>query len=113
MMDAKPLSDDILFAANAGRQKFVMRTTLTTANLDSWAGRAFALESRVAELEKVREVAEALSRQMALMNADPKYQGVWTLYAIHGGLYDGIRCADELEALAAALRSADKGQDKA
>ena len=98
------------------------------AACDDWASEVSALESRVAEAERqlaactdecnrnglalvesirdntaLREAAGALVRQMRLMNADPKYQSVWTLYAIHGGVYDGERCADELEALDAAL----------
>lgn len=68
--------------------------------IEDGAGEVEVLEKKFAAM---REAAEALVRQMRLMNADPKYQAVWTLFAIHGGQYDGTRCADELEALDAAL----------
>lgn len=54
--------------------------------------------------ERAIKAAKALVDKLELIHADPQYQGVWTLYAIHGGDYtNGPKYDKELSELKEAL----------
>lgn len=46
--------------------------------------------------DETREALRALVEKLEAIHSDPSYQGVWTMYAVHGGVYDGPQYADEL-----------------
>jgi len=50
--------------------------------------------------------AEALVKRLDTVHADPAYMGVWTLYHVHGGRYDGPQYHTEVDALRAAIAKA-------
>lgn len=54
---------------------------------------------------QVIEAAMSLLAKLDIIHNDPKYQGVWQMYHIHGLRYDGPKYDTELEVLRAALAS--------
>lgn len=59
--------------------------------------------------DAVSAAARALVDKLALIHADPRYQGIWTMAALHGALYDGPKYVEELAALTAALEARRAG----
>jgi hypothetical protein len=53
-----------------------------------------------------------LVRRLEEVHADPRYQGVWTHFAAHGGRYDEPTYTAEFEAARAYLRSAPSAQQE-
>lgn len=51
----------------------------------------------------VTDAAKKLVERLDEIARDPRYQSVWTMYAIHGMTYDGPFYVDELNELRRAL----------
>lgn len=51
----------------------------------------------------LREYAARLLKQLEAVHADPRFEAVWTMYALHGGHYTGPFYTRELDDLRSAL----------
>ena len=49
------------------------------------------------------EATEKFIHKIEEFHKDPRYIGVWQMYVIHGGKYDGPQYAEELKELKLAL----------
>ena len=67
---------------------------------------ATAIESLVAENERMREALKGLVERLLLIHDDPQYIAVWTIFQTHCGPYRGPQYVRELEAALTALEGA-------
>jgi hypothetical protein len=67
---------------------------------------AAAIESLVAENERMREALKGLVERLLLIHDDPQYIAVWTIFQTHCGPYRGPQYVRELEAARTALEGA-------
>ena len=55
-------------------------------------------------VEEIYASAKALVDRMEEVHGSPEFSGVWMLYHVHGGRYDGPSYSDELEKLKEVLK---------
>ena len=64
------------------------------------------IREQAAEIQRLREALEALEalvNRLDVVHADPRYQSVWQLFMIHGGVYTEPTYTNELQNARAAL----------
>lgn len=59
-------------------------------------------------MRELSDKANALVQKLVLIHEDPRYLGVWQLYMIHGGVYEGPTYTQELAELAEVLSRSDE-----
>jgi hypothetical protein len=67
-----------------------------------------AVTNRVREDPRLRQALQALVDCLDKIAADPEFNGVWTLYQVHGGHYRGPTWVDALKHAREALAAGDE-----